>query len=261
VTKWSRHSGVSTRKLSGRGLGRRVPTDDNHVLRFPLAALPQDEQPTGVPVVLGINWYTNFDNPVRERDGRWWIGRGDLGGDPRRPLCRDQARRRRPRRPDLVVGVLRPGPRGRVRRLRLVACMSLLNRKRYYARWLWDQAKLIDDWADTNPGDDNGTSVRAAMEVLRIVGHIPWRTEFSRDSLSQRDARRADATDGITAYRWATDTADVLRMIDMPLATRLGAVPILNSWGKDYPHIVWMPGETLERLHNEDGEVAVITDR
>ena len=39
------------------------------------------------------------------------------------------------------------------------------------------------------------------------------------------------------------------------------AVRILNSWGRGYPHRVWMPDETLQRLIDEDGEVALITDR
>src|SRR5437763_9432675 len=50
--------------------------------------------------------------------------------------------------------------------------MSILNRRLYDAPWLWNQAKAIDDWPDTNPGDDNGTSVRAAMDVLRTLGHV-----------------------------------------------------------------------------------------
>lgn len=37
----------------------------------------------GVPVVLGIDWYSNFDSPVWGDFGaggnRWWIGRGQLG--------------------------------------------------------------------------------------------------------------------------------------------------------------------------------------
>jgi hypothetical protein len=37
----------------------------------------------GLPVVLGINWYSNFDSPVWGDLGaggnRWWIGRGNLG--------------------------------------------------------------------------------------------------------------------------------------------------------------------------------------
>jgi hypothetical protein len=32
----------------------------------------------GMPVVLGIDWMSNFDTPVNKRSG-WWIGEGDLG--------------------------------------------------------------------------------------------------------------------------------------------------------------------------------------
>lgn len=31
------------------------------------------------PIGLGVNWYTNFDAPEQDRQGRWWIGRGSLG--------------------------------------------------------------------------------------------------------------------------------------------------------------------------------------
>lgn len=248
---------------NGGGLGRRVPTDDKHIQRFPLNALPQTEQPVGVPVVLGVNWYEDFDAPVLDK-GRWWIGRDvhNLGG-VRGGHC----------------VVLKPGPlsdpaawwafydqghEGACVGFGCSRAMSLLNRKRYYARWLWDQAKLIDEWADTAPGDDNGTSVRAAMEVLRAAGHVRWAGGFGfqGDDVPTRDARKGQPEEGIAAYRWATDSADVLRMLASPLATKLGAVPILNSWGKrGYPHVVWLPGETLERLRAEDGEIAVVTDR
>lgn len=37
----------------------------------------------GVPVVIGINWYSNFDSPqwidVTKGGYRWWVGRGELG--------------------------------------------------------------------------------------------------------------------------------------------------------------------------------------
>ncbi len=65
--------------------------------------------------------------------------------------------------------------------------MSLLNRKRYDARWLWDWAKSTDEWPETNPGDDQGTSVRAACEILRSRGHVPWKATFKGRSYKQRD--------------------------------------------------------------------------
>ena len=42
---------------------------------------------------------------------------------------------------------------------------------------------------------------------------------------------------------------------------QLGAVPLLNSWGRGYPHVVWMPDAVFDRMIREDGEVALVTDR
>jgi hypothetical protein len=46
-----------------------------------------------------------------------------------------------------------------------------------------------------------------------------------------------------------------------PAADKLGAVPILNSWGATYPYRVWMPDDVLEHLMKEEGEIAIPTDR
>jgi hypothetical protein len=44
-------------------------------------------------------------------------------------------------------------------------------------------------------------------------------------------------------------------------ADQLGAVPVLNSWGPDYPHRVWMPDDVLDVLMKQEGEAAIPTDR
>jgi hypothetical protein len=62
-------------------------------------------------------------------------------------------------------------------------------------------------------------------------------------------------------FRWARSVEDVHRVLGNPRADELGAVPILNSWGETYPHRVWLPDDVLERLIQEDGEIAVPTDR
>lgn len=41
----------------------------------------------------------------------------------------------------------------------------------------------------------------------------------------------------------------------------LPGVPMLNSWGKNYPHLTLLLDEAGERLLREDGEMAVVTDR
>ncbi|HEX5901438.1 MAG TPA: hypothetical protein VFY32_18695, partial [Solirubrobacteraceae bacterium] len=139
--------------------------------------------------------------------------------------------------------------------------MSLLNRKRYDARWLWDWAKATDEWDDTKPGDDQGTSVRAACDILRSRGHVPWKAAFKDRTYQQRDEEEPAAGEGITANRWAKTVTQVHGVLKSPANEAAGAVRILNSWGRGYPHRVWMPDETLQRLIDEDGEVALITDR
>lgn len=73
--------------------------------------------------------------------------------------------------------------------------MSFYNRVRYDARWLWNEAKRIDEWADTNPGDDNGTSLRAGFDVLREIGHC---------RVAHGVALPPELDQGILANRWCT---------------------------------------------------------
>jgi hypothetical protein len=172
--------------------------------------------------------------------------------------------------------------------------MSILNRRFYDAHWLWNEAKLVDEWPQTNPGDGRGTSVRAAMDVLRARGHV---------RLFRGRAHAAAMEDGILENRWARTVDEVrtsvaagspvvlgcnwYREFDHPelhrgacwigrngLSTiraghavciyrasdRLQAVGIVNNWGRRYP-LVLMPYVTLGRLLDEHGEAALVTDR
>jgi hypothetical protein len=138
--------------------------------------------------------------------------------------------------------------------------MTLLNRKRYLARWLWDKAKTVDEWTQTNPGDDDGTSVRAALDILRTVGHVPWKASYEplQTDWQTRDRIIGTSGDGIQANRWAVSTDDALRALGYE---GLDYVDVLNSWGRGYPHLTRMPAGTLERLRIEDGELGIVTDR
>lgn len=172
--------------------------------------------------------------------------------------------------------------------------MSTLNRRRYDAFWLYNQAKLIDEW----PGESyDGTSIRAGLDVLRDVGHKP--ILFSRQSVPTLEH-------GISANRWATSVDDVRGAVALGTPVVLGcnwytsfdaperrwpnrawigpntdwgrvrgghavcifgasdkndAVCFTNSWGRAYPATTWIPYRSLERLLNENGEAALITDR
>lgn len=177
-------------------------------------------------------------------------------------------------------------------------CMTLVNKKFYDARWLWNEAKKIDVWEDTNPGDDNGTSVRAAFDVLRDMGHC---------SIVEGVTGQCSLDEGIKENRWAQTVDEVRTAIahncpvvigvnwyssfEEPQQFRnhgqlqhwIGKGPIgrmtgghcvmlygaydefdgflfPNSWGNEYP-LTFMPYDLLDRLIREDGEVGLITDR
>lgn len=235
--------------MSG-SLGRRVPTDWDHVNKFPLTALAAADRPSGVPVVIGVNWYTDFDSPSKDSAGRWWVAKNGIRGSVRGGHC---VCVKPPKISDLKSWwtFYNQGQEGACVGFGSSRAMSLLNRFKYDARWLWQQARLTDEFPDNDDLSDNnqGTTVRAGLEILRNVGEKRAKDEVIYPG------------DGIAAYRWATDVNDVLTTLNSPLANRLNAIPFVNSWGTDYPHVVWMPASVFERLLTEDGEIGIITDK
>lgn len=172
--------------------------------------------------------------------------------------------------------------------------MSIYNRRRYQAHWLWNQAKLRDGLPDTNPGDDNGTTIRAALDVLRQVGHA---------RIWDRRVLEPDLGHGIHANRWALDVDEIRTAIahgdpvilganwytafDAPervgmdhwiahrafgrvrgrhaiclfrASDRRQAFGFVNSWGDRYP-LSYLPYDAVTRLLSEHGEAAIVTDR
>lgn len=227
-------------------LGRRTPGDFRHVERYPLTAATLPVRPSAV--VLGVNWYDAMDYPMRRSDGRWWITDGDLGGiRGGHAICV---------KPGLLTDPVEwwdfydQGNEGACVGFALSRLSSLHNRTRYGGRWLYQEAQLIDEWGDTPP--EEGTSVRAGMEILRVRGHR---------RLIQGVLRPEHFEDGIKEYRWAQSVDEIHEAIKMPLADALGAVPLLNSWGRGYPHITWLPDNQLDRLLGEYGEAGLVTDR
>jgi hypothetical protein len=258
-------------------LGRLVPDDWEHYDKFPFTMDSLPAKP--VPVVIGVNWYSDFDHPV-QKGNRWFIGLdsknlGRIRGG--HCVCIEPGDQLDPATNKVVVRLqdtqnwykfYDQGHEGACVGFGATRMTSLLNRKMYFARWLWDRAKEGDEWADTNPGDDNGTSVRAAMEVLRTTGHVVWtpsyadmNTDGEAADAGPRKTLKPDALEGIQTYRWAKTADEVHAALKSPASDRMGAVRVLNSWGPDYPRVVWMPDETLQRLIDEDGEVALVTDR
>jgi hypothetical protein len=238
-------------------LGRRPPADFEHVERYPLTAATAPSVPT--PVVLGINWYVEFDAPAKDGQGHYWIARDGKLTKVRGGHCVCL-------KPRGVTDTAAwwdfydQGAEGACVGFGSSRAMTLLNRKRYFARWLWDKAKAIDEWSETNPGDDQGTSVRAGLDVLRLQGHVSWRTSYEPLNVDwrHRDDLVGAVAEGIKANRWATSTQDALDVLGYG---DLDYVDVINSWGRSYPHLVRMPATVLEQLRKEDGEVGIVTDR
>lgn len=227
-------------------LGRLAPTDWRHVERWPLTALAP-AIPVGGPVVIGVNWYSAFDDPVRRREhGRsvWAIEDGNLGSvRGGHCVCLEPATLRDA---EGWRDFYDQGQEGSCVGFGCSRMSSLTNRKRYDARWLYVEAQKVDEW----PGEAyDGTSVRAGMDVLRTQGHRVYYGGHARPAL---------AGEGIAANRWARSAGEVLEALGTP---RLDYVTILNSWGDSYPQRVRMPATVLDRLIREDGEAAVPTDR
>lgn len=226
-------------------LGRIAPPDFDHVESYPLSALPQGQQPLYAPVVLGVNWYEAFDRPVKDKRGRQWIGLEDLGRiRGGHAVCLLPAKTQDPYD---WWDFYDQGSEGACVGFASSRCMSLLNRRRYDARWLYREAQQVDEW----PGEDyDGTSVRAAMDVLRKQGHREVRAG---------ETGAVDHAAGILENRWARSADEVLAALGTP---HLDYVTILNSWGRyGYPHFTRMSAGVLQRLLDEDGEAAIVTDR
>jgi len=248
VAKIRLRGGQST---SDRRLDRLVPPDFEHVKKYGLTAETIPDKPT--PVVLGINWYAKFDAPVKDSSGRWWIAKGyTTGGD----LGRLRGGHAICVKPGVLTDPLSwwdfydQGNEGACVGFSCSRMMSLLNRVRYAAPWLYKEAQKIDAW----PGEDyEGTSVRAGLDVLKSSGHCRVGTLGK--------VYPEDVNAGISVYRWADTVEQIHDVLKMPLANSLEAVPLVNSWGRDYPHIVWMPATVVQRLLVEDGEAGLVTDR
>lgn len=229
-------------------LGRRPPSDWAHVDSYPLAEPRRMGVTTPTPIVIGVNWYEEFDHPTKTADGvhtAYWIARDGRLTSVRGGHCVCL-------RPKSVEDATSwhefydQGAEGACVGFGISRMASLLNRKRYDARWLYHEAQKVDEW----PGEDyDGTSVRAGLDVLRTRGHRVMRSG---------KAMPESPAEGIAANRWITSIDDALAVLGTP---GRDYVDVLNSWGKSYPHVVRMPTTVLERLWREDGEMAVVTDR
>jgi hypothetical protein len=239
------------RRIHKGPLGWKVPEDRSYMDKYPLTAatLPS----TAHPVVLGIPWYSTFDTPTKIGD-RYWIGRQSNIGYVRggHAICVQPGNSSSL---DMFLWwrFYNQGTEGACVGFSLSRALSLMNRSRYDAFWLYHEAQKIDEWTDTPP--EEGTSVNAGCEILMKRGARRYNSltgKFMPENIIS----------GIQSYRWAKSVDDIHAVLQHPVADALGAVPLLNSWGTNYPRKVWIPDNVLDRIvFYEGGEAAVLTDR
>lgn len=87
----------------------------------------------------------------------------------------------------------------------------ILPTRRYNPIDVWNEAKIRDEWPDTNPGDDNGTSVHAGYDVCLYEGLQRVKTMYlDANGVPQPiDAKPRDPNEGVSAVRWATTVDDI----------------------------------------------------
>lgn len=90
---------------------------------------------------------------------------------------------------------------------------------RYDWQWLWNQAKAIDEFPDTKPGDNEGTSVRAGFDVLRKMG-------LARLKANGKQAKhpKPNPDDGILSNYWVTTVDQMRGVIALGFPVEMGTL-------------------------------------
>lgn len=95
--------------------------------------------------------------------------------------------------------------------------------RRYDPISIWNGAKEIDEWEDTNPGDSNGTSVNAAYKHIRDKGIIRVKhialSGFTPIPIGSYNISKSDS---ILSYKWATSVDQIRMAIHSGLPVTIG---------------------------------------
>lgn len=203
---------MTRRAESAFPLGRLEPTDYDHVASFPFGAVEPE----------------TVDHVERLLQLPGWRGSHDQG---REGSC---------------VGHAVAMERAIVNRAQAKATGDLRT-VRYDPIQVWNEAKRVDEWPTTNPGDNQGTSVRAAYDVARTIGLSRVRTMLLGADLVPRPAgaQAPDPSAGVVSVnRWATSADEVRTAISAGLAVAIGVswyrscdVAALVQHGREW----WIP--------------------
>lgn len=230
-------------------LGRNTPIHYDHVEKYALVGTPKVQ-----PVAPGVNWYTSFDSPVKGRDGKYRVPSKRLGTIrgghcfclcPPTFLAKDTA---------LSWAFYNQGQEGACEGFGHSRRFSLLFGKTFDAFHLYDDGQRIEGAYEAGGGSaDLGSTNDAICQALKR-----WGVHSQTGAVAHRTTHPAPNPLAVSSYRWATTASQVLSVLGISSG---GEIPFLNSWGEEYPHVVYMPPETLERLLREGGECDVLVDR
>jgi hypothetical protein len=92
--------------------------------------------------------------------------------------------------------------------------------------FVWETAKANDEWNDTNPGDNNGTSVRAGLDVIRKYGMVTRKSRTPETAMPKNPQPNPD--DGILSNWWATDINQMRAVLASGLCVVVG-----TAWNND----------------------------
>ena len=102
---------------------------------------------------------------------------------------------------------------------------------RFNPWWIWDQAKSVDEWTDTNPGDANGTSVNAAYRIMRERGAVRSLHVGDYPGAAGVADLLPDTQFGVRENRWATTVDEIRACI-----ARNQPVTIGVNWYSNFDH-------------------------
>jgi hypothetical protein len=243
----------------------RVPSETHeHLERYPLGAATMPTKATSM--VAGTNWYAGMMYPRLRTIGgrkRYVLESVDLG----RLIGGHATCLRNWKTTDTAAWwrFYDQGVEGRCVEFAMLRMLTHANRKRYdiTSRWHYWEAQRRDEWTGGSyPGASpryEGTSVRAGLEVLRQHGALPALVGGRAYAPGRDLGALVSPDEGIAAYRWARTWDDVRTALGVP--DDLPGVPLLNSWGADWPREVLLLDPLGELLLDEDGEFGVVVDR
>lgn len=231
-------------------LGRNKPPDHRHLELYPFDAI--STPPKHQPVPLGIDWLEGFDKPVKGIDGKWRLPTKNLGGvRGGHDICArpapDPAWAGQEQDPLSWWTFFDQGETPACVGFAHARAMSLIYREKFNPFWLYDDARRAEGSYPNGEGSTNRSGCAALLkwgchfESGEVAKPVPWK--------ANQPGKK------ITAYHWATNVDQVLSVLGI---TSGGEIPLLQSWGRFFPHEVWMAPELLADQFTRGAEASVI---